>query len=189
VYLSTLLLTLRPPEVVTSTSWVPAACAGTVTVILVEEWTVKWVVVTVPKRTEVAPVKPVPVMVTRFPPAVGPLRGLTAVTVGLATWLFARVVEVSETEVEVSARLVEVSERLVEVSPGVVVDSFVTDVEVVSVELVVEEDALPAHPPIRRTRPRTETIARALFMCARHLLADDAGSSGQYPSSPGLKEP
>ena len=91
--------------------------------ILVEDFTVKWVVVTVPKRTEVAPVKPLPVMVITFPPALEPLRGLTAVTVGLATWLFARVVEVSETEVEVS-------ERLVEVSPGEVVDSFVTVVEV-----------------------------------------------------------
>lgn len=85
MYLSTLLLTLRPPGVVTFTSWVPALWAGTVTVIRVEDFTVKWVVVTVPKRTEVAPVKPVPVMVTTFPPAAGPLRGLTTVTVGRAT--------------------------------------------------------------------------------------------------------
>jgi hypothetical protein len=92
-------------------------------VILVEDFTVKWVVVTVPKRTEVALVKPVPEMVTTFPPAVEPLLGLTRVTVGLATGVFVSVVEVSETEVEVSARLVEVS-------PGEVVDSFVTVVEV-----------------------------------------------------------
>ncbi len=35
-----------------------------------------------PKSTAVAPVKPVPVMVTVVPPAVGPAVGLTAVTVG-----------------------------------------------------------------------------------------------------------
>jgi hypothetical protein len=46
-----------------------------------------------------------------------------AVTMGRTTWLLLRVVEVSETEVVVSPRLVEVS-------PGVVVDSFVTVVEV-----------------------------------------------------------
>ncbi len=33
----------------------------------------------------VAPVKPVPVMVTEVPPAVGPASGLTEVTVGAAT--------------------------------------------------------------------------------------------------------
>jgi hypothetical protein len=35
-----------------------------------------------PKFTAVAPVKPVPVIVTLVPPAVGPLLGLTFVTVG-----------------------------------------------------------------------------------------------------------
>ena len=35
-----------------------------------------------PKLTAVAPVKLVPVMVTTVPPAVGPLLGLTPVTVG-----------------------------------------------------------------------------------------------------------
>jgi hypothetical protein len=35
-----------------------------------------------PKSTAVAPVKPVPVIVTLVPPAVGPLLGLTLVTVG-----------------------------------------------------------------------------------------------------------
>ena len=35
-----------------------------------------------PKLTEVAPVKPVPVMVTAFPPAMGPVLGRCAVTVG-----------------------------------------------------------------------------------------------------------
>ena len=37
-----------------------------------------------PKLTAVAPVKPVPVIVTEVPPAVGPLVGLTLVTVGAA---------------------------------------------------------------------------------------------------------
>lgn len=86
--------------------------------------------------------------------------------------MFARVVEVSDREVEVSPRLVVVS-------PAVVVYSFVTVVEVFSVELVVDEDALPAHPPTRRTRPKIATIARALFMCSRHLLVNDAGSWSQ----------
>ena len=35
-----------------------------------------------PKLTAVAPLKLVPVMVTTVPPVVGPLLGLTAVTVG-----------------------------------------------------------------------------------------------------------
>ena len=35
-----------------------------------------------PKLTAVAPVKLVPVMVTVVPPVVGPVSGLTAVTVG-----------------------------------------------------------------------------------------------------------
>ena len=39
----------------------------------------------VPKATAVAPVKPVPVMVTVVPPAAGPEVGLSEVTVGAAT--------------------------------------------------------------------------------------------------------
>ncbi len=38
----------------------------------------------VPKSTAVAPVKLVPLTVTEVPPAVGPLVGLTTVTVGSA---------------------------------------------------------------------------------------------------------
>jgi hypothetical protein len=53
-----------------------------------------------------------------------------AVTAGRATWLLLRVVDVSETEVVVSPRLVEVSAGLVEVSPEVVVNPFVSVVEV-----------------------------------------------------------
>ena len=39
----------------------------------------------VPKWTAVAAVKPVPVMVTEVPPAVGPALGATELTVGAAT--------------------------------------------------------------------------------------------------------
>ena len=46
------------------------------------ETTVRFVAATVPKRTVVALVKLVPVMVTSVPPVVGPERGETAFTVG-----------------------------------------------------------------------------------------------------------
>ena len=55
--------------------WVPAAWAGETAVIWVSETTVKLVAATAPKSTLVAPVKPVPVMVTVVPPAVGPEVG------------------------------------------------------------------------------------------------------------------
>ncbi len=61
-----------PPAVVTVTSTVAAACAGDVAVIWVSETTVKVVAAVEPKSTAVAPVKPVPVMVTEVPPAAGP---------------------------------------------------------------------------------------------------------------------
>ena len=67
---------------VTSTVPVPA---GAVAVSEVAETTVKEVAAAVPNSTAVAPVKLVPVTVTLVPPAVGPLVGLTAVTVGAAT--------------------------------------------------------------------------------------------------------
>jgi hypothetical protein len=51
-------------------------------VILVAEATVKGVVFfVVPNLTVVTPVNPVPVMVTRVPPVLGPLAGEIAVTV------------------------------------------------------------------------------------------------------------
>ena len=46
--------------------------------------TVTSVAAVVPKSTAVAPVNPVPVIVTGVPPAAGPLFGLTPVTVGAA---------------------------------------------------------------------------------------------------------
>ena len=74
-----------PPGPVTVTSTVPAASAGLVAVICVAETTITLVAAVVPKSTAVAPLKPVPVIVTDVPPADGPAAGLTAVTVGAAT--------------------------------------------------------------------------------------------------------
>ena len=73
---------LVPPGVVTSTLAVPALPAGVVAVIEVELTTVKLGTVAPPIVTAVAPVKPVPVMVTDCPPASGPDDGLIAVTSG-----------------------------------------------------------------------------------------------------------
>ena len=71
-----------PPAVVTVTSTVPAAWAGEVVVILLLESTVKEAAAVVPKCTAVAPVRWVPVIVTRMPPTVGPEVGETPWTVG-----------------------------------------------------------------------------------------------------------
>ncbi len=74
-----------PPGVVTTTLTVPALPAGVVAVIEVALTTVnRWL----PRRRwshAVAPVKLVPVMVTDVPPAVLPVLGLIAVTVGAGT--------------------------------------------------------------------------------------------------------
>ncbi len=72
-----------PPEVVTVTSTVPADSSGLIAVMEVDETTAKLVALVVPKSTVVAPVKPVPVMVTLVPPAVVPEIGLTSVTAGV----------------------------------------------------------------------------------------------------------
>ncbi len=64
---------------VTSTLLLPA---GETAVIEVAELTVKLVAAVEPKRTAVAPVKLVPVMVTEVPPVEGPDTGLNALTVG-----------------------------------------------------------------------------------------------------------
>jgi hypothetical protein len=73
-----------PPGVVTVTSTVPAEPAGEVAVMLVSLTTVTSMAAWVPKLIAVAPVKPVPVMVTDVPPTSGPALGATAVTVGTA---------------------------------------------------------------------------------------------------------
>ena len=67
---------------VTVMSTVPAEPAGAVAVIWVAEFTVKLVALVAPNFTEVASLKLVPVMVMDEPPAVGPLDGEMAVTVG-----------------------------------------------------------------------------------------------------------
>ena len=77
---------LVPPiGIVTVISTVPALPAGAVAVIDVPLFTVNVVAALAPNFTAVAPVKFVPVIATMVPPAVGPLVGLTKVTVGGAT--------------------------------------------------------------------------------------------------------
>jgi hypothetical protein len=75
---------LVPPEPVTVTCTVPAEWAGATAVIWVGEFTVN-VVAVVPNRTVNGPVNPVPVIVTLFPPAVGPDVGEIEVMVGTTT--------------------------------------------------------------------------------------------------------
>ncbi len=72
-----------PNGVVTVTSTVPVP-AGLSAVIEVSLTTLTFVAAVVPKSTAVAPVNPVPVIVTRVPPAVEPLVGLRPVTTGAA---------------------------------------------------------------------------------------------------------
>jgi len=66
-------------------STVPAEPGGLVAVIVVELTTVKPVAAVLPKDTDVAPVRFVPVTVTNVPPAVGPELGEIPVTDGGAT--------------------------------------------------------------------------------------------------------
>ena len=73
-----------PPGVVTNTLAVPALPAGVMAVIEVALLTVNEVAALPPIVTAVAPVKPVPVIVTDCPPAKGPDEGEMAVTVGPA---------------------------------------------------------------------------------------------------------
>jgi hypothetical protein len=73
-----------PPAVVTTTLAVPALPAGVVAVIEVALTTTRLIAAAPPMVTLVAPVKPVPVIVTDCPPASGPDVGLMADTVGAA---------------------------------------------------------------------------------------------------------
>ena len=70
-----------PPGVVTRTLAVPNDPAGVVAVIVVALTTVKLVAAAPPIVTSVAPVNPVPVIVTAWLPATGPAAGLIDVTV------------------------------------------------------------------------------------------------------------
>ena len=74
-----------PAAVVTVTSTNPAGPAGLVAVICVPDTTLNDDAAALPKLTAVAPVKPVPVIVTSAPPAVLPLAGEIPVTVGRGT--------------------------------------------------------------------------------------------------------
>jgi hypothetical protein len=81
VYRSALLVRLVPPTgVLTVTSTVPVP-GGEVAVMVVELRTVN-VAALAPKSTALAPVKPVPVIVTAVPPPAVSMFGLTPVTMG-----------------------------------------------------------------------------------------------------------
>jgi hypothetical protein len=84
-YVNSVLAALLPAGVVTTTLAVPADPAGVVAVMDVELITDTFVAATPPNVTPVAPVKPVPVIVTAVPPAVVPLLGVREVTVGADT--------------------------------------------------------------------------------------------------------
>ena len=66
----------------TTTSAVPAACAGVVAVSWVALTTLRPVAEVPPTVTVALASKPVPVIVIAVPPAAGPEVGLTALTVG-----------------------------------------------------------------------------------------------------------
>ncbi len=72
---------LVPPGVVTVTATAPVP-AGLVAVIWVGLTTVKLAAAAEPKLTAVAPVKPLPAIVTLVPPAAGPPFGVSAETAG-----------------------------------------------------------------------------------------------------------
>jgi hypothetical protein len=73
-----------PLGVVTVTSTVPLAWGGSVAEITVSESTVNALAELAPKETALAPVKPLPLMLTTVPPPVLPVVGLRAVTAGAA---------------------------------------------------------------------------------------------------------
>jgi hypothetical protein len=73
-----------PPGPITWTSTTPAAPAGAKTRRALSFSTVKLAVRLTPKATVVAQVKPLPVSVTSYPPAVSPACGLSPVTAGAA---------------------------------------------------------------------------------------------------------
>jgi hypothetical protein len=81
VYWSLTLVALVPPGVVTAMSTVLAAPGGAVAEIWLELLITNDAALP-PKVTAVAPVKPVPLIVTVVPPVVGPDVGLTLVTDG-----------------------------------------------------------------------------------------------------------
>ena len=83
--MNSVLAALVPPGVVTNTLAVPAEPADVVQVTEVDVLALKGVHALPPMVTALALVRLVPVIVTLVPPAVVPLVGLIAVTVGAAT--------------------------------------------------------------------------------------------------------
>ena len=71
-----------PTVVLTVMSTCPVGCAGATTVIVPFAFVVKEVTWTLPKLTELALSKLVPLIVRRVPPAVGPDEALIPVTTG-----------------------------------------------------------------------------------------------------------
>ena len=80
-------IALVPPGVVTLTSTVPTARAGEVIVRVLSLVTCRLVPGVTPNLTAVAPVNPVPVIVTTVPPAADPVAGEMLVTVGAGTYV------------------------------------------------------------------------------------------------------
>jgi hypothetical protein len=129
-----------PPGVVTVTSSVPVP-AGDFTVIWLSFTTTRLVAAVQSNFTDVAPVKPDPVIVTEVPPAAGPVAGEMAVTVGTVTY------------VNLSA------DDIAEVPPGVITvtstipvptgDFVVIDVAVFQ---VIDPDVLPNFTPVALPR-------------------------------------
>src|SRR5579859_3691516 len=81
-YLSALLVALIPPGVMTRTFTAPVGRAGVTTVIWLGETTWGLVPLVVPNFTPAPVTKPVPVIVTVWPPPSGPAFGDTAETDG-----------------------------------------------------------------------------------------------------------
>jgi hypothetical protein len=76
-----------PSGLVTAMSTIPAACEGAMAVIVADAaLNVNEVAATVPNETAVTSARPVPVIVTLVPPAIGPEAGLTEVIAGGMTW-------------------------------------------------------------------------------------------------------
>lgn len=90
-----------PPGVVTVMSTTPPACAGEVAVIEVADLTVTDVPGVAPNMTIAPLTNPVPVTVTAVPPALVPLAGLTAVTVGTASYVKSSAALVAEDPADV----------------------------------------------------------------------------------------
>lgn len=82
LYVNAAVAVAEPLGVVTTTFFAPTVPEGVVAVSIVEFTTVKPVAATPPIVTLLAPVKLVPTIVNKVPPAAGPVFGLTLAIVG-----------------------------------------------------------------------------------------------------------